>query len=147
MGLHAFLAGANALCYVKNGHKYGMICAWAMMIDYDVIALLVGEQSATGKNLEVGMLVGVSALSKEQKAVALTLGNGHSDKIDKLANISYEIDEGAILISGARNNLVVRVEKLIKLNPENQDILIVAKFMKSKEDKSKEFIDAEEVFR
>lgn len=147
MGLHAFLAGANALCYVKNGHKYGMICAWAMMIDYDVIALLVGEQSVTGKNLEVGMLVGVSALSKEQKAVALTLGNGHSDKIDKLANISYEIDEGAILISGARNNLVVRVEKLIKLNPENQDILIVAKFMKSKEDKSKEFIDAEEVFR
>ncbi|MFA5421640.1 MAG: hypothetical protein WC344_02435 [Bacilli bacterium] len=147
MGLHAFLAGANALCFKKHDRNYAMICAWSMMIDYDVIGLLVGEQSVTGRNLEVGMLVGISALSKEQKPVALQLGNGHSDEISKLSTVPHRVDGTAILINGARNNLICRVEKLLKLNPDNDDLLVVAHFVKTSEDITKDFLDAEEVFR
>lgn len=147
MGLHAFLAGANAVCFSKNNRKYAMICAWATMIDYDVIGLLIGEQSVTGKNLDVGMLIGVSALSKEQKKIAIILGNNHSGKIDKFVDVPHEIDESAILIKNAKNNLVVKVEKILKLNPDNRDLLIIAKFVRTKEFDGKEFLEAEEVFR
>ncbi|MDY0344987.1 MAG: hypothetical protein WCX85_00085 [Bacilli bacterium] len=147
MGLHAFLAGANAVCYIKHNRKFAMICAWSMMIDYDVIGLLIGEQSVTGKNLEVGDVIGVSALSREQKSIALKLGNGHSDSIDKFIDVPHEIDESAILIKEAKNNLVVRVDKIIKLNPKNDDLFVVARFVKTKEEKTKKFIDAEDVFR
>ncbi len=146
MGLHAFLAGANAVCYLKNNRKYAMICAWAMMIDYDVVGLLLGEQSVTGRNLEIGMLIGVSALSKNQKAIALKLGNDHSDVVDKLSDIPHTINESAILIDGAKNNLVCRVEMLIKVSEQNNDNLVVARFVKTSEDKTKDFLEAEEVF-
>lgn len=146
MSLHAFLAGANAVCFLKNNRKYAMICAWATMIDYDVIGLLIGEQSVTGKNLDVGMLIGVSALSKEQKKIAIILGNNHSDKIDKFADVPHEIDGSAILIKNAKNNLVVKVEKILKLNPDNRDLFVIVKFVKTKENNEKEFLEAEEVF-
>ncbi|HPV69422.1 MAG TPA: flavin reductase [Bacilli bacterium] len=147
MGIHAFLAGANAVCFLKNKRKYAMICAWATMIDYDVVGLLIGERSVTGKNLEVGMMIGVSALSKEQKDIAITLGNNHSDEVDKFANVPHEIDESAILIKNAKNNLVCKIKSILHLNSENEDLFVVAKFVRTKENKAKDFLEAEEVFR
>jgi hypothetical protein len=35
MGLSVFNYGANAVCFEKNGRKYGMICAWATQVDYE----------------------------------------------------------------------------------------------------------------
>lgn len=32
MNFDAFNYGANAVCFTKNGQKYGMICAWAMVV-------------------------------------------------------------------------------------------------------------------
>lgn len=36
MGLHAVNMGCNVVAYQKNNQKYGMTCAWAMMIDHNV---------------------------------------------------------------------------------------------------------------
>ncbi|MFA5481503.1 MAG: flavin reductase [Bacilli bacterium] len=146
MGLHAFLAGSNAVCYTKNNRKFGMICAWATMIDYDVIGLLIGEQSSTGKNLEVGMTIGVSALSAGQKDIALQLGNNHSDIVDKFVDLMIVQNGSAILIAQARSNMVCEVMKLYSLTPENNDIFVVAKVIDASEDHKKEFLSAEEVF-
>ena len=66
--------GNNVIAYHKNGIKYGMTCAWATMIDYDHIAMLLGSQSVTGNNLAVGDVVGVSALSNGQKEICQISG-------------------------------------------------------------------------
>lgn len=147
MGLHAFLAGANAVCFLKNNRKYGMICAWSTMIDYDVIGLLLGEQSVTSQNIEVGMIIGVSALAQGQKEVALQLGNGHSDVIDKFKSVPHTIKKTAILINDSKNNIVCLVEKILKLNDTSNDLFVVARFVESSEDPTKNFLEAEEVFR
>lgn len=46
--LRAFRCGANILGYNIDSNNYVMTCAWAMMIDYDKIAMLIGAQSITG---------------------------------------------------------------------------------------------------
>jgi len=146
MALHAFLSGANAVCFEKDHRKYAMICAWATMIDYDTIGLLIGEQSVTGHSIELGMIIGVSALSKEQKTIALRLGNGHSDNIDKLDKIKYHQSDTAILINGARNNLVCRVDNILTINSTCADRFVVARITEVEEDVTKSFLDVEEVF-
>ena len=72
--LRAFRCGANVLAFNKNNQNYGMTCAWAMMIDYSKIAMLIGGQSITGQNLELGLNVGVSALAEGQQEIAKVFG-------------------------------------------------------------------------
>ena len=69
MGFNAFNYGANAVCFEKNGRKYGMICSWATQVDYDKVVMLLGAQSATGRNIAKGDIIGVSVLSAEQEDV------------------------------------------------------------------------------
>lgn len=109
MDLRAFRAGANILAYQKNNRRYGMCCAWAMMLDYDQVGMLVGSQSATGRALEVGDVVGVSALAEGQAPIALSFGEGHSDQIDKFQNLSFDAKGTAILIPGAKVRMVCEV--------------------------------------
>ena len=87
MGFNAFNYGANAVCFEKNGRKYGMICSWATQVDYDKVVMLLGAQSATGRNIAKGDIIGVSVLSAEQEDVMERLGNHHSDQMDKLAGL------------------------------------------------------------
>lgn len=100
--LTAFRAGANVLAYRKDNINYGMTCAWAMMIDYSKIAMLVGGQSVTGKNLQLGQKVGVSALADGQQKIARIMGTSHSDKMDKFANIEYINKNDMLLIKNAK---------------------------------------------
>lgn len=116
MELSAFNYGANAVAFVKNGRKYGMICAWAMQADYDKILMLLGAQSVTGKNIRKGDIIGVSALNEAQQDIVDVLGSGHSDERDKFTNIKYTINDSAILMDGASNCMVVEV--LDVLHPE-----------------------------
>jgi flavin reductase (DIM6/NTAB) family NADH-FMN oxidoreductase RutF len=109
MQLQAFRAGANILAFEKQNRRYGMCCAWAAMLDYDQIGLLLGSQSTTGKALQVGDVVGVSALSERQADVALRFGEGHSDQIDKFVDFSLEQKDPAILIPGAKVKMVCEV--------------------------------------
>jgi len=124
MGFSAFNYGANAVCHIKNGHKYGMICAWATQVDYDKIVMLLGAQSVTGKNIAKGDIIGVSVLSAGQEGVMNTLGDNHSDETDKFINLNYTIEGSAILIDGASVNMVVEVIDVLHLPGIEEDNLI-----------------------
>jgi flavin reductase (DIM6/NTAB) family NADH-FMN oxidoreductase RutF len=124
MKLSAFNYGANAVSFIKDGKKYGMICAWAMQADYDKILMLLGAQSITGKNICKGDIIGVSALNESQQNVVDALGNSHSDETDKLADIKHTIKDSAILIDDASNCMVVEVLDVLHLNDIEEDNLI-----------------------
>lgn len=101
-----------------------MICAWAMQVDYDKILMLLGAQSVTGKNIEKGDIIGVSALNKNQEDVVDALGFNHSNETDKYKNIKYTIKDSAILIDDASNCMVVEVLDVLHLNGIEEDNLI-----------------------
>ncbi len=124
MSLKAFNYGANAVCLFKNNHKYGMICSWAMQVDYDKILLLLGSQSVTGQVIEKGDIIGVSALSSGQEKVVEKLGDGHSDLIDKFKDLDYYIEQNAILIKNASVNMVVEVLDVLHLPGIEEDKLV-----------------------
>jgi flavin reductase (DIM6/NTAB) family NADH-FMN oxidoreductase RutF len=112
MELRAFNYGANAVCYDKNGHRYGMICAWATQVDYDKVVMLLGAQS------------GVSVLSSRQKDVMDVLGSDHSDEVDKFASLDFSMEDTAILINDASINMVVEVIDILHLPGIEEDNLI-----------------------
>lgn len=124
MKLSAFNYGANAVSFIKNGKKYGMICAWAMQADYDKILMLLGAQSVTGNNIRKGDIIGVSALNENQQVIVDALGSSHSDDTDKFASIKYTINDSAILIDDASNCMVVEVLDVLHLNEIEEDNLV-----------------------
>jgi flavin reductase (DIM6/NTAB) family NADH-FMN oxidoreductase RutF len=124
MKLSAFNYGANAVSFIKNEKKYGMICAWAMQADYDKVLMLLGTQSVTGKNISKGDIIGVSALNEDQKDIVDALGDGHSDNIDKFRNIHYTINDSAILIDDASNCMIVEVLDVLHLEGIEEDNLV-----------------------
>lgn len=124
MGFSAFNYGVNAVCYKKNGRKYGMVCSWATQVDYDKIVMLLGAQSVTGKNISKGDIIGVSVLSEFQEDVMNTLGSNHSDEVDKFENINYTLSDSAILINDASVNMVVEVIDVLHLEGIEEDNLV-----------------------
>ncbi|GFP76986.1 flavin reductase [Clostridium fungisolvens] len=124
MNLSAFNYGANAISFIKNEKKYGMICAWSMQADYDKVLMMLGTQSITGKNISKGDIIGVSALNEDQQNVVDALGNSHSDDTDKFANIKYTVKDSAIVIDDASNCMVVEVLDVLHLEGIEQDNLI-----------------------
>lgn len=124
MEISAFNYGANAVGFIKNEKKYGMICAWAMQADYDKILMLLGAQSITGKNICKGDIIGVSALNENQRDIMDSLGSNHSDDIDKYVNIKYTIKDSAILIDDASNCMVIEVLDVLHLDGIEEDNLI-----------------------
>ena len=138
MSFHPLMVGANALCYVKNDKKYGMICAWASVLDYDKITMLLGAQSITGQTLEIGDVVGVSSLALGQKDVCDKLGHSHSNEEDKFLNLNYHTDSTAILINDAKANMVCKVLDIITKDYIPGDRLVVLEILSyedNKEDK------------
>jgi flavin reductase (DIM6/NTAB) family NADH-FMN oxidoreductase RutF len=124
MELSAFNYGANAVSFIKNGKKYGMICAWAMQADYDKILMLLGAQSRTGRNIRKGDIIGVSALNENQEDVVDALGSDHSDTADKFKNVRFTIKDSAILIDDANNRMVVEVLDVLHMPGIEEDNLI-----------------------
>lgn len=84
MRFSAFNYSANAVCFEKNGRKYGMICSWATQVDYDRIVMLLGSQSVTGRNISKGDIIGVSVLSEFQENVMNVLGSNQMKRISLL---------------------------------------------------------------
>lgn len=144
MSFHAFLMGNNVIAYKKNNKRYGMVCAWASMVDYDHITMLLGSQSVTGNNLNVGDIVGVSALSKGQKNISLQIGGSHSNEIDKFKNIKIIEKNNAILVQNSKTTMICEVEKIMKLTDPN-DNFVILKIVESSSDETKEFLSLEEV--
>jgi flavin reductase (DIM6/NTAB) family NADH-FMN oxidoreductase RutF len=124
MKLSAFNYGANAVGLIKNGKKYGMICAWAMQADYDKILMMLGTQSITGKNIAEGDIIGVSALNENQQDVVDALGLSHSNDTDKFKNIKYTVKDSALLIDDASICMIVEVLDVLHLNGIEEDNLV-----------------------
>lgn len=131
MGFTAFNYGANAIAFEKENRKYAMTCAWAMQVDYDKILCLLGSQSASGKAIKKGDIIGVSALSSLQESIAFKLGENHSDEVNKLEGIDYSFDGSAILIDGCSKAMKVEVIDVLHLEGIEEDNLVYGKVIKS----------------
>lgn len=145
MSLRAFRSGCNVVGMLKEGKKYAMVCAWATMIDYDKVGMLIGGQSVTGKNLNPGDLVGVSALAVGQEEIAKKLGENHSNEGDKFEGVELIEHRSALLVKDAKCQMICEVKKIVKLvNPS--DSFVVLQVLDHKADKEKEFLSLEAVF-
>ena len=138
MGLQAFRCGANVVAYIKDNKKYGMTCAWAMMVDYGKVMMLIGGQSETGNNLSVGDKVGISALACGQEAISRIMGMHHSSKVDKFADVDYDQDGEVIIINGAKVQMKATVLKIENLDGDH---LITFEVNSFTEDSNKEYLD------
>lgn len=145
MSLRAFASGCNIIAFEKENKKYGMCCAWSTMLDYDVVGMLLGSQSITGKKLEVGDIVGVSSLSVGQEEIANVFGSNHSDEVNKFKNIGITCKIPAILINNAKTRMVCKVTKIAHLIEGNDDNFVVLKVLKFEQEKTKEFLPLEAV--
>lgn len=109
----------------KHGLTYAMTCAWVTQLDYDKVGCLIGEQSVTGKTIKIGDVIGLSALGKKQKKIAATLGEGHSDKVNKLKGIEFTNADGAILIRDAKMQMKCKVVDIVRLKDMENDLFVV----------------------
>lgn len=138
MALKAFRCGANVIAYEKNNKKYGMTCAWAMMVDYSKVMMLIGGQSETGNNLELGDIVGISALAIGQEKVSRIFGMQHSSKVNKFENIKYHQEQNGIIIDDSK---VMMLAKVIKIENLDGDHLITFDVIKHEENEKLEYAD------
>ena len=145
MSLRAFRCGCNVIAYEKDNRKYGMVCAWATMVDYDHIGMLIGSQSVTGRNLKIGDIVGVSALAEGQTDISLKLGETHSDECDKFEGIETINMNGSIVIKDAKVEMLCEVRKVEKLTGSD-DVFVVMQVLSSRHNKRKEFLSLEKVY-
>lgn len=131
MSLHAFKMGVNVVSFIKNNKMYGMSCAWASQVGYEEIILTIGSQSVTGKVLEIGDVIGVSALNSEQEHIAMQFGTSHSDTSDKFKGIDFVIDGSAILINNASRMMKVEVIDIMHLKGIEEDNVVYCKVLSS----------------
>lgn len=140
MSLTAFNMGCNIVAIEKNNHRYGLCVAWAQMLDYDIISVLIGESSITGLMLSVGDIVGVSALSSNQSEIAKTFGEHHSDVYDKFENLSYSVDDTAILIDHSKVVMKCRILDILHFSFSPNDSYVVLKVLSSQENQKLKFL-------
>lgn len=139
-----FEQGANIIG-IKKDINYVMTCAWAMQLDDDKICILLGSQSVTSRNINVGDVIGVNPLSSNQKDLALKIGDGHSNEINKLEGVKFHYDDKAILIDGAKVNIKAKVIDV--LDPlKNGDKLIVCHIISLVKNEGK-YLDYQEIDR
>ena len=124
MKLEAVDHCASVIALEKGGKRYGMCCAWAMNADYDRVVCLIGSQSATGRAIAKGDVVGFSNLLRSQAAIAAKLGDGHSDSMDKFEGIDIDVDGGAITIPGSRVVMRCQVIDVMSLPGQDGDRLV-----------------------
>ncbi|MFA6667382.1 MAG: flavin reductase [Bacilli bacterium] len=127
--MESLLQGVNIVAYKKNNKMYGMTCAWATHVDYKELILLLGSQSDTGNNLEVGDIIGVSSLGLKNKDLALHFGEKHSSSFDKFKGIKYTLDGNAILFPNTHTNFVCEVIKVSHPLSSEEDNLVEAKVL------------------
>lgn len=135
----------NIIAYKKDEKNYAMCCAWCMMADYDKLLCLLGAQSVTGNNIKKGDIIGVSSLKSSQKDVALQIGDGHSDMVDKLKGINYYTDSTAVLIEGSKSNMKCEVIDVLHLEGIEVDNLLYLKIIDGKGSSEGVFLHAMEV--
>ncbi len=110
-----------------------MTCAWAMQADYDKVLLLIGEQSITGNNLEVGDTIGISVLNKNDIEIATLIGDTHSNDIDKIKKFNFVNYNGVYVLPNANVKVKCEVVEILHLKEIETDHLVYAKVLKVEE--------------
>lgn len=123
----------SVIALKKNERNYGMTCAWFMPVDYDKLVCLLGTQSKTGHAIGKGDIIGVSVLNENQVNIANILGDKHSDEVDKLEGLDYEIKDTAILINNASRKMVCKVIDVLHLEGIEVDNLIYLNILSTEE--------------
>ncbi len=142
MEIHGMFAnGVNVLAISKGGKFYAMTCAWATQIDYDRFIMCIGGQSETNKILEVGDMVGVSALSMDQKQIGMLIGTTHSLETDKMKEGNFEFLSGCYVIPGAKNQLAGKITRIDKYQESPEDKVIQIQVLDVRENKDKTFLN------
>ena len=140
MSKYPFVMGCNVIALNKNGRDYGMTCAWAQMIGFDKIMMLIGSQSDTGKVIESGDIVGVSALNSDQEKISNYIGSTHSKKVEKFKDIEVERINSAILIKGAKTRSICIVKEILHLEGIEEDNLVILDIKEIESSDDKKFL-------
>lgn len=143
--LHAFEMGANVVTSYKNKQFCAMTCAWAMMVDYDKILMLLGAQSDTAKQIAKGDLVGVSALSSGQGLIANHFGSEHSLSFPKFNQHYLEKLDDVYVVKEAKVKMVCEVLDIIHLPGIEEDNLVYFKVKNFADDEAKSFLTYSEL--
>ena len=117
-------SGVNIVAFEKNDHKYGMTCAWMMQVDEDQLLMLLGSQSETANKIEEDDIIGISSLSLGQEEIAELFGTKHSKKVNKFAKVSYEKEDGALMICKASNMMKCEVISVGRITDNDEDYLV-----------------------
>ncbi len=133
MAFTAFNHSVSVVGFERNNTRYCMTCAWAMQADYNKVLLLIGAQSVTGSKIMKGDIIGVSALSKYQKDIALQIGENHSDACNKLEGIQYNVSDDALFIMNAARLMKVRVIDILHLKGIEEDSLVYGEIIEKVE--------------
>lgn len=128
MKLRPFNHTVSILAFKKEKEIYAATYAWFMQVGEEQVVGLLGDQSVTTHNLKVGDYCGISVCSKEQKDVAVYIGDTHSDEVDKLLGLPYFVDAtGAITLKGAKCTMIAEVVDIIHLKDIEADSLVYFK--------------------
>lgn len=133
MSYHAVSSGANVVTLWKDGQFRAMTCAWATMVDYDKVIMLLGSQSVTGNAVAVGDILGFSALASHQGDVAEKIGSVHSDLVDKKALAAFEKLNAVYVVKDARTQNELKVLDVMHLKGIGEDSLIYAEIVVHRE--------------
>ncbi len=135
MPISAVDHSVNIIAMEKDGHKYAMCCAWVTHCAENRLICFVGPQSVTGSNLRKGDTVGFSNLAKGQERIAFSIGDlkRHSPDSDKLNGIDCYVDEGALLIRGARCEAKCRVIDVLHLEGIEAENALYLEILSAKE--------------
>jgi len=130
----------SIISFIKNNKIYAGTFAWSCNVGYEEFITLMGSQSNTGNILEIGDIVGLNVCSKEQINLAVKIGDTHSNDINKLENVSYNIDRNAILIDNSKINCIAKVKNIIHLEGIEEDNLVYFEILNINDNKNLDFL-------
>lgn len=141
MKFRPFNQTISILSFKKGKEIYAATYAWFTQVGENEVVGLLGEQSVTTHNLKVGDYCGISVCSKEQKDVALYIGDTHSNEVDKLLGLPYFVDRtGAITLKGSKMTMVAEVVDIIHLKGIEVDSLVYFKVHEFRENEKLDYL-------
>lgn len=139
MSYHALSSGVNVISVSKNNEFKAMTCAWAMMVDYDKLVMLIGSQSETGNVIKKGDIIGFSALSSQQKDIAEKIGSVHSSVVDKKSLAQFVKLGNVYVVKDAKTYNECEVIDIYHLPGIEEDHLVFVKIIAYEENEDSSF--------
>lgn len=146
MKFRPFNQTVSILAFKKEKEIYAATYAWFTQVGEEEVVGLLGEQSITTHNLKVGDFCGISVCSKEQKDVALYIGDTHSNEVDKLLGLPYFVDStGAITLKVSKVTMIAKVVDIIHLQGIEADSLVYFKVVEYHDNEKLEHLNMSDI--